>query len=90
MCRNIRPLFNYEPPSTSADIEAAALQYVRKVSGYQKPSAKNDAAFQRAVADVSRATAALLDSLSTAAPPRDRQAEIAKARERNAKRFKRA
>ncbi len=87
MCRNIRTLFNYDPPSTAADIEAAALQYVRKVSGYRSPSAVNDAAFQRAVAEVAATTASLLDALETAAPPRDRAAEIAKARARNAKRF---
>lgn len=87
MCRNIRTLYNYEPPSTDADIEAAALQYVRKVSGYTKPSAANEAAFQRAVADIARATASLLDSLQTAAPPRNRAAEIAKARARYAKRL---
>jgi len=87
MCRNIRTLYNYEPPSTGADIEAAALQYVRKVSGYTKPSAANEAAFQRAVADISRATAALLQSLQTTAPPRNREAEIAKARARYASRF---
>ena len=90
MCRNIRPLFNYDPPSTAADIEAAALQFVRKVSGYQKPSAANDAAFRQAVADIAAATATLLDSLETSAPPRDRQAEIAKARARNAKRYRSA
>lgn len=90
MCRNIRTLFNYDPPSTSADIEAAALQYVRKVSGYRAPSAANEAAFQRAIAEISQATASLLDALETGAPPRDRQAEIAKARARNAKRFAKA
>ncbi|MDE2776578.1 MAG: DUF2277 domain-containing protein [Chloroflexota bacterium] len=87
MCRNIRTLFNYDPPSTSADIEAAALQYVRKVSGYRFPSAANEGAFQQAVADIANATASLLASLETSAPPRDRGAEIAKARARNAKRF---
>ncbi len=87
MCRNIRTLYNYEPPSTVADIEAAALQYVRKVSGYQKPSAVNEAAFQQAVADVAQATATLLGALQTTATPRNREAEIAKARARNAKRF---
>jgi hypothetical protein len=87
MCRNIRTLFNYEPPCSPADIEAAALQYVRKVSGYRKPSVVNEAAFQRAVADIAAATATLLNSLETTAPPRDRDAEIAKARARNAKRF---
>ncbi len=87
MCRNIRALYNYDPPSTKGDIEAAALQYVRKVSGYQKPSTVNQAAFDRAVAEVARATTALLASLHTTAPPRNREAEIAKARARNAKRF---
>ncbi|MCY3799234.1 MAG: DUF2277 domain-containing protein [Chloroflexi bacterium] len=90
MCRNIRTLFNYDPPSTSADIEAAALQYVRKVSGYRAPSAANEAAFQRAVAEITRATATLLNTLETSAPPRDRGAEIAKARARNARRFAKA
>ena len=87
MCRNIRPLFNYDPPSAPADIEAAALQFVRKVSGYRKPSAANAAAFERAVAEIARATATLLDSLETSAPPRDREAEIAKSRARSARRF---
>lgn len=87
MCRNIRTLFNYDPPSSPADIEAAALQYVRKVSGSRKPSAANEAAFQRAVADIAAATATLLESLETKAPPRDRAAEIARARARNARRF---
>lgn len=90
MCRNIRTLFNYDPPSSPADIEAAALQYVRKVSGYRAPSAANEAAFQRAVADIAAATATLLDSLETKAPPRDRAAEIVKARARNARRFRTA
>ena len=90
MCRNIRRLFNYDPPSASADIEAAALQYVRKVSGYRAPSAANEAAFQRAVADIARATSALLNTLETSAPPRDRGAEIAKTRARNARRFGKA
>ena len=87
MCRNIRTLYNYDPPSTAADMEAAALQYVRKVSGYRKPSALNQAAFDQAVADVARATATLLGALRTTSPPRSREAEIAKARARNAKRF---
>ena len=90
MCRNIRTLFNYQPASAPADIEAAALQYVRKVSGYRKPSARNQPAFDRAVQEIAAATAKLLDSLETTAPPRDRQAEIAKARARNAARFNRA
>ena len=87
MCRNIRPLYNYDPPSTAADIEAAARQYVRKISGYRQPSAANAAAFDQAVADVARATETLLGALQTTAPPRSRAAEIAKARARNAKRF---
>ena len=87
MCRNIRTLYNYDPPSTIDDIEAAALQYVRKVSGFRKPAAINQAAFERAVAEIAGATATLLIGLQTSAPPRDRAAEIAKARARNAKRF---
>ncbi len=82
MCRNIRPLFNYDPPSTSADIEAAARQYVRKVSGYRQPSRRNQAAFERTVDEITAATASLLAALETSAPPRDRAAEIAKARAR--------
>ncbi len=87
MCRNIQTLYNYDPPSTADDIEAAALQFVRKVSGFRNPSAANQAAFDRAVANIASATAALLSDLQTAAPPRNRNAEIAKARERNKKRF---
>ncbi len=87
MCRNIRRLYNYDPPSTADDIEAAALQYVRKVSGFRKPAASNQAAFEQAVAAVAAATATLLNGLQTKAPARDRAAEIAKARARNAKRF---
>ena len=90
MCRNIRTLFNYEPASAPADVEAAALQYVRKVSGYRKPSARNREAFDNAVSAIAAATANLLDSLETSAPPRNRDAEIAKARARNAARFPRA
>ena len=90
MCRNIRPLFNYEPASSPADIEAAARQYVRKVSGFRKPSARNQAAFEQAIREVAQATQKLLDALETAAPPRKRAAEIAKARARNAARFPRA
>lgn len=87
MCRNIRPLFNYHPPSTEDDIRAAALQYVRKVSGSQKPSMANAEAFDRAVDEIAEATSRLLESLVTPAPPRDREAEIVKARQRNAQRF---
>ena len=87
MCRNIRPLHNFEPPATSAEIEAAALQYVRKVSGTTKPSQVNAAAFERAVEEVAEATARLLASLETSAPPKDREVEAAKARARAAKRY---
>ena len=87
MCRNIRALYNFDPPATEAETAAAALQYVRKVSGFTKPSRINDAAFQQAVADVAAATATLLDALQTKAPPKNRGKEIAKARARRAKRF---
>ena len=87
MCRNIRTLYNYDPPVSEAEIRAAALQYVRKVSGFAKPSHINEAAFQQAVADVATANAALLNALKTKAPPKNRQAEIAKAQVRNARRF---
>lgn len=87
MCRNIRPLFNYDPPSTEDDVRAAALQYVRKVSGSTKPSQANQEAFDRAVDEVAEATARLLDQLVTKARPRNRETEIAKARERNLQRF---
>lgn len=80
MCRNIRPLYNYEPPATPDDVRAAALQYVRKVSGYTKPSQANEAAFAQAVEAVAATTQRLLDELVTQAPPRDRAAEIAKAK----------
>jgi hypothetical protein len=87
MCRNIHTLYNYEPPATEEEVRASALQYVRKVSGSTKPSKANEVAFERAVDEVADATARLLDSLVTTAPPRDREAEAAKARERAAKRF---
>ncbi len=87
MCRNIRQLHNFEPPATSDEVQAAALQYVRKVSGSAKPSQANRAAFDRAVAAVAHATAHLLDELVTSAPPRDREVEAARARERSARRF---
>ena len=82
MCRNIKPLFNFDPPVTDDDVRAAALQYVRKVSGYTKPSQANEAAFNEAVDNVARATADLLESLTTNAPPRDREVLIQRARER--------
>jgi len=87
MCRNIRTLSNFAPPASSDEIAAAALQYVRKVSGTTKPSAANCAAFDRAVAEITASTHRLLDQLVTAAPPRDREIEAAKARERSRKRF---
>ncbi|HEX6133786.1 MAG TPA: DUF2277 family protein [Longimicrobiales bacterium] len=82
MCRNIKPLYNFDPPVTDADVRNAALQYVRKVSGYTKPSQANEAAFNEAVDSVARATARLLESLTTSAPPRDRQVLIERARAR--------
>lgn len=87
MCRNIHVLFNFEPAATDDEIRAAALQYVRKVSGYAKPSAANEAAFNRAVDEVARASSTLIDSLVTAAPPRNRATELAKAHERAMRRF---
>lgn len=89
MCRNIRTLHNFEPVATSDEIHAAALQYVRKVSGMVRPSRANEAVFERAVAEVAHVTAHLLADLVTAAPPRDREVEAARARERSAKRFAR-
>jgi hypothetical protein len=87
MCRNIKTLHNFEPPATEDEVQAAALQYVRKVSGSTKPSKANEAAFERAVAEVTAASKRLLASLVTAAPPRDREVEAAKARARAAARF---
>ncbi|MGD8495096.1 MAG: DUF2277 domain-containing protein [Gemmatimonadales bacterium] len=87
MCRNIRTLFNYEPPATSDEVDAAALQYVRKVSGYTRPSRANQAAFDAAVAEVAGATRRLLDALVTSAAPRDREVEAAKARARSRARY---
>lgn len=87
MCRNIRLLFNFAPPVTDEEIRAAALQYVRKVSGFAKPSQANEAAFAQAVDDVAQATARLMGALKTTAPPRDREEEAAKARARSAYRY---
>lgn len=87
MCRNIRVLFNFEPPASDEDVRAAALQYVRKISGYAKPSAANEIAFNRAVDQVTAASSELLDSLVTSARPRNREDELAKARERGVRRF---
>jgi hypothetical protein len=87
MCRNIRTLHNFEPPASPDEVRAAALQYVRKISGYAKPSATNAAAFERAVEEVAAASARLLDELVTTAPPKDREIEAAKARARAAQRY---
>ncbi len=87
MCRNIRTLHNFEPPATTTEVESAALQYVRKISGTAKPSSANQAAFDEAVHQIAHATQRLLDALVTHAPPRDRETEAARARERNEKRF---
>jgi hypothetical protein len=86
MCRSIRPLFNFEPPATEEEIRAAALQYVRKVSGFTHPSRENEAAFGRAVEEIAATTRRLVASLSTKAEPRDRDIEAAKARARFAER----
>ena len=87
MCRNIRTLHNFEPPATDEEVAAAALQYVRKISGATKPSKANEAAFERAVEEVTAASRTLLDSLVAAAPPKDREVEAAKARARAEKRY---
>ena len=87
MCRNIKLLFNFEPPATDDEIRAAALQFVRKVSGFNKPSQANAPAFERAVDDVAKAARLLLASLVTNAEPRDREVEAARARERSRTRF---
>jgi hypothetical protein len=87
MCRNIRPLYNFEPPATEEEVRAASLQYVRKISGFTKPSQANAAAFERAVDRVTEASMELLGELTTAAPPKDREVEAAKARARSAQRY---
>jgi hypothetical protein len=87
MCRNIKPLFNFEPPATDDEVRASALQFVRKVSGYNKPSKGNEDAFNAAVDEVTEAARRLLESLVTTAPPRDREEVAAKARERAALRY---
>ena len=87
MCRNIRTLHNFEPPATEDEVESAALQYVRKISGSAKPSQANSEAFDRAVAAVTEATRELLGELVTTAPPKDREVEAAKARARSAERY---
>ena len=87
MCRNIRTLFNFEPPATEEEIRASAVQFVRKLSGFSKPSKANEAAFERAVEEVSEAARRLLDSLATTGQPRNREEEAIKARARSAERF---
>jgi hypothetical protein len=87
MCRNIKPLFNFAPPVTEDEIRASSLQFVRKISGFTKPSKANEEAFNRAIDDVSAAARTLLDSLVTTAPARDREIEAAKAKARSAERF---
>lgn len=87
MCRNIRQLYNFDPPASGEEVRASAEQYVRKVSGFAKPSQVNQEAFERAVEDVVVATDRLLDELVTSAPPKDREEEAAKARARSAARF---
>jgi hypothetical protein len=87
MCRNIRTLYNFEPPATEDEVSAAALQYVRKISGFTKPSRANEEAFARAVEAVAQASAELLEALSTTAPAKNREAESAKARARSAQRY---
>ena len=87
MCRNIRTLYNFDPPATEDEIQAAALQYVRKVSGYTKPSQVNEIAFYRAVDEIATVTARLLDNLETRAEPKNREEEAAKAKARSARRF---
>jgi hypothetical protein len=87
MCRNIRTLYNFEPPATEEEVRASALQFVRKLSGFNKPSKANEAAFDLAVEEVSAAARRLLASLETRQPPRDREVEAAKARERARERF---
>jgi hypothetical protein len=87
MCRNIRTLYHFDPPVTDDDVRAASVQFVRKVSGFTRPSAANQAAFDRAIAQVTDSVHELLASLVTAAPPRNRAAEVARKREQSAKRF---
>jgi hypothetical protein len=87
MCRNIKTLFNFEPPATDEEIRAASLQFVRKLSGFTRPSHANAAAFDQAVEDVAQIARGLIDSLVTQSPPRDREIEAQRARERSARRF---
>ena len=87
MCRNIKPLFNFEPPVTEQEVRAAALQFVRKISGFHQPSKANEEPFQKAIEEISAASSRLLQALETQAPPRNREAEAAKAKARAGIRF---
>jgi hypothetical protein len=87
MCRNIQTLYNFDPPATEEEVRAASLQYIRKISGFNKPSQANAEAFEEAVEEVARASATLLERLVTSAPPKDREVEAAKRRARAAERF---
>ena len=87
MCRNIKPLFNFDPPVTDEEIRAASLQFVRKITGFHKPSKANEAAFQAAIDEIAGISARLIHSLETSAPPRNREEEAAKAKARTAERF---
>ena len=87
MCRNIKTLFNFEPPATEAEIRASSLQFVRKLSGFTTPSQANEAAFERAVTDIAKCARVLIESLVTSATHRDRQSEVARAKARSAARF---
>jgi hypothetical protein len=87
MCRNIRTLYNFDPPATDEEVRAAAVQYVRKISGFNRPSQANERAFEQAVDAVAQASARLLEQLVTAAPPKDREVQAARARARAAQRF---
>jgi hypothetical protein len=87
MCRNIRPLFNFAPPVTPDEVRAASLQFVRKISGFHKPSKANEMAFHRAIEEITEASTRLMQSLETSAPPRNREEEAAKAKARSAARF---
>lgn len=87
MCRNIKPLFNFDPPVTEEEIRAASLQFVRKISGLNKPSKANEASFNAAIDEIARISAQLLDSLETSAPPKNREDEAARAKARSAMRF---
>jgi len=90
MCRNIRTLFNFDPPATDEEVRAASLQFVRKISGCQKPARANQAAFHKAIEDVTAVARGLIDSMLTSAPPRNREVEAARARARTAQRFGRS